>query len=156
MKTPLESEPHRFGRQWCLFFNPQYLCGFSGFGVPVSNWTQNWKNPKKRIRTSKMNESEPPVSNYENIKKYFICRRTPLLFPSVSCICSLCAVVCNCKIQYVANRLAIKMVAALRLIKLIVIKMPLSAKIQQGDILAGLTFCRYRDILITVNWEVGI
>ena len=62
MKTPLESEPHRFGRQWCLFFNPQYLCGFSGFGVPVLNWTQNWKNPKKRIRTSKMNESEPLCS----------------------------------------------------------------------------------------------
>ena len=34
------------------------------------------------------------------MKKYFICRRTPLLFPLVPCICSFCAVACNHKIQY--------------------------------------------------------
>ena len=85
MKTPLKSEPLRFGQQWCSYYKTQYLCRFVSRPFSNSNWTRKLKKFKMENENGKTVQSEPlrSISDILQSAVYWCCPYCPL---QLSCL----------------------------------------------------------------------
>ena len=85
MKTPLKSEPLRFGHRWCFCYKSQYLCWLVSRLFSNLNGTRKLKKFKMQNKNGKMVQSEPlrSISNILQSALYLCCPSCPL---QLSCL----------------------------------------------------------------------
>lgn len=61
MKTPLKSEPLRFGQQWCFCYKPCIYAGLRAIRFQIQTRQENQKSGKQKQETKKLCNLNPLI-----------------------------------------------------------------------------------------------